>query len=742
MAHVARFAVCCCLLGGGLLPLAGQVNLQGSVYDLYTGRPLAGAQLEIAGLNFSGTSDRSGYFLLQNIPSGTWQLTCSAPGYAPRTRSFEADSTALISVGFGLFPALGQLLCPPAAGMQRRLRSPMDAPGIVHSLSQPAIRQELPQSVHESWAALPGVWNLSQHPALAQPSVRGMSGDRLLILQDGIRLGPALMGSALRGQVIPGDPYGLERVELLPAGAPAFGTEAAAALALFSQPARFSGKGLKASGEVMGFWVSGAQGQGARAAAELRSPRAAFSASLRGVSAGDWLLAGRQPAAATAHQHVGSDLRLAFRIGQRHRLDLVRQEQQLWDLRRYDFLQLDSFARYQQQPRHRLSYARWTFHTAQPLAREIRVTAASQQWEESYDIQPAAQAPAEELALRILTRSAQAEVYSRMGGIWQAVSGVEVYHDGLRSEGPPEGAVRYPAEAQAAMGAVYTHHSLDLLKLKLSFSGRLQQMLQRLPGEDAEIAPLTWAGSLAGQYPLSRAVVLSSSLYRGSRHAALSEQEARFWTESGLEMPGDSLGSEQRLSTEIGLKAQSGTLRATLFLFRTLLRDRYGSEAGSFLGMPLYAGQPVQARSQEGPAHVQGIEAAAEWDLLPALLCFAVLNYTQTMDLRSDRPLRHSPPLNGRLGLRFQSRPGIQGMVEWRYAAAQRQLSPADAADPRTLPGAPGWSSVNLRLSYRFAAGWVQVSLVNLFDVAYRPFGSGLDGRGRTLLLSLQIGRR
>nr|MDJ0656647.1 TonB-dependent receptor [Xanthomonadales bacterium] len=69
-------------------------------------------------------------------------------------------------------------------------------------------------------------------------------------------------------------------------------------------------------------------------------------------------------------------------------------------------------------------------------------------------------------------------------------------------------------------------------------------------------------------------------------------------------------------------------------------------------------------------------------------------------------------------------------------------LSSRDVRDPRINPtGTPGWATLNLSANWEARPGLsVGLRLRNLLDRAYREHGSGLDARGRDLVLSISAG--
>ncbi len=66
--------------------LRGQSNSRiiGRVYDAETGNPLSGAVVRVSGTYFGATSDEDGFFIIENLPPGEYQLQVFLLGYASR----------------------------------------------------------------------------------------------------------------------------------------------------------------------------------------------------------------------------------------------------------------------------------------------------------------------------------------------------------------------------------------------------------------------------------------------------------------------------------------------------------------------------------------------------------------------------------------------------------------------------------------------------------------------------------
>jgi len=107
--------------------------------------------------------------------------------------------------------------------------------------------------------------------------------------------------------------------------------------------------------------------------------------------------------------------------------------------------------------------------------------------------------------------------------------------------------------------------------------------------------------------------------------------------------------------------------------------------------------------------------------------------------MTKNEPLRRIPPLFGRIALDYNRNKLLIGL-EWLAAAMQDRLAQGDKDDNR-IPegGTPGWDILNMKTGYTWKFITANLSLNNLFDKDYRYHGSGVNGYGRSLFVTVSI---
>jgi len=156
----------------------------------------------------------------------------------------------------------------------------------------------------------------------------------------------------------------------------------------------------------------------------------------------------------------------------------------------------------------------------------------------------------------------------------------------------------------------------------------------------------------------------------------------------------------------------------------------------------------VEGRNS-GRGHIQGVEFAGVYHFDENWTTFAnftwtdgsILGYPGVSQQKALSPITRMLPMNGTAGLRWNSGDGqFWGESTLTAVAQQTRLSFSDRNDTSRIPpgGTPGYLLVGLR------GGWnlmkdlrTTLALENLTDEKYRVHGSGINGPGRQVVLSM-----
>lgn len=164
------------------------VLIRGQVLDAATGAPLPGASVRIMELNRSEMTHEDGEFHFSRLAGGRYTLVVERMGYRRTTRIVElgaSDSTFLrVPLEFSALELPG-LMVTGVVG--QRLGEELSRASTV--LAGKELERSLDGTIAATLDGQPGVSMSSTGPATARPVIRGLGGDRILILEDGERVG-------------------------------------------------------------------------------------------------------------------------------------------------------------------------------------------------------------------------------------------------------------------------------------------------------------------------------------------------------------------------------------------------------------------------------------------------------------------------------------------------------------------------------------------------------------------------
>jgi iron complex outermembrane receptor protein len=195
MFHAIRSAALALLLVPAALAAQGASHgssaggsVQGMVVDSATGAPVAGAQVRVAALNRSEVSHAEGTFHLHRLPPGEHVLSVTRLGYGVYTTRVRVRGGEATALTVRLATSALELAGLVVTGTVTR-RSRDEVLSATSTLSGVRLDREAGSTVAATLQGLPGVAATSIGPATARPVIRGLSSDRVLVLEDGQRPG-------------------------------------------------------------------------------------------------------------------------------------------------------------------------------------------------------------------------------------------------------------------------------------------------------------------------------------------------------------------------------------------------------------------------------------------------------------------------------------------------------------------------------------------------------------------------
>ena len=182
--------------------------VSGRLLNSLSGDPIPGAVVQLEELRRETKSAADGTFTFDNVPPGTYHLSVRTAGYSSRRTEVVAPTTP--SMDITVDP---ELHFEEVTSVSADSRSQFEAFQPTAVLAGQELTKELGMSLGATLENQPGVASRSLGPAPARPVIRGLDGDRVLILQDGQRLGDVSSQSGDHGVTI--NPAAAQRIEVV-----------------------------------------------------------------------------------------------------------------------------------------------------------------------------------------------------------------------------------------------------------------------------------------------------------------------------------------------------------------------------------------------------------------------------------------------------------------------------------------------------------------------------------------------
>lgn len=681
-------------------------SVTGLVLDAGTRHPLPGAVVRLVSLNRQEITHENGEFHFNNVPHGRYTLLIERIGYRRELRDVMVEVGATVRLRVELQVSAIELPGLVVTGtVGTRLGDQAVRP--VDVLAGQELARKLELSVAATLQREPGLASSSMGPATARPIIRGLSGDRVLILEDGARTGD--LSSASSDHALAVDPLNAQRMEVVRGPtALLYGSNAIGGVVNVirdqvpsSVPDRPTGS-VTVQGESVNDGIAaggvGNIGLGGLALRAEGSYRDAGSVStprgtLENSQLRTWNLAAGAGVAGT-WGNAGASFRY---FDNTYGVPPVEEEGVSIAMKRYG-AQLKSDLHGHVGPyEHFTINGAFTDYQHQELEEDGAVGT-------EYELTTA--------ALDLVARHDRAGPFSN-GAIGARVDWQD-YAAGGSTETPP-------AREYGIAGFLLEELDAGHLRLQGGVRYDLRRVEPREADYESEIGAIrtrTFASvtaSFGALYGLSRALQLGASVARAYRTPGIAElfSEGPHLASYSFEVGNPDLKAETGLGVDAFLRVRHERLNGEVAVFRNQL-DNYiyyrNTGAASAEGLPIY-----QATGSD--ALLTGIEASAEWALLPHVVLDGVASYVRG-DYESDagdRPLPMMPPLHGQVNLRYE-RPAWFLGIGWEGAAEQDRV---EAPETRTA----GYGVLNATTGYRFQA-WhrvhsITVQAENLTDALY-----------------------
>ena len=185
--------------------------VRGTVTSQVNSAPVPNVSVQITQLRRTAETNDQGVYEFTNVPQGRYTVVTHIEGFSDQARSVEVagSGTATLDLSLSL-AALREEVTITATGSEESIYESFQS---VNSVGSTRIAEQASTSIGEVLEREPAVGKRSFGPGTSRPVIRGFDGDRVLVLQDGVRSGSVGSQSGDHGEPI--DTLGLERLEVI-----------------------------------------------------------------------------------------------------------------------------------------------------------------------------------------------------------------------------------------------------------------------------------------------------------------------------------------------------------------------------------------------------------------------------------------------------------------------------------------------------------------------------------------------
>lgn len=184
----------------------------GTVRDT-AGQPLSNVRVVVSGVDRVALTDNRGEFVFRGLPPGTYHLDLVRIGYAAEHQVItlpvdgpDVRVTIVMRVATVRLSSVNVTATPTGT-------DPLNVTQATVQLSGKELQRALSASIGQTLAGEPGMSSRYNGPLAAAPVIRGLTGERVLVLQDGDRTGD--LSSAAVDHLNAVDPSSAERIEVI-----------------------------------------------------------------------------------------------------------------------------------------------------------------------------------------------------------------------------------------------------------------------------------------------------------------------------------------------------------------------------------------------------------------------------------------------------------------------------------------------------------------------------------------------
>ena len=160
------------------------IGISGVVTDGVTGQPLVGANISFTDARIYASSKSEGRYLVRNIPAGHHLVEVSHAGFTTVVEHIDIDADTVKN--FTLYPAVVENQGVTVTGVTSAT-STRHTPIPVTLMRKNQLLQTPSTNIVDALTRQPGISQIGTGPAISKPVIRGLSYNRVVVVNDGMR---------------------------------------------------------------------------------------------------------------------------------------------------------------------------------------------------------------------------------------------------------------------------------------------------------------------------------------------------------------------------------------------------------------------------------------------------------------------------------------------------------------------------------------------------------------------------
>lgn len=668
-------------------------------------------------------------------------------------------SVAALAI-FSNITAQGQTAVADSAGKLKELiitatRKKSEAlllPYTVNVLAKKTMDDYQFRTTPEAMMAMNGVFVQKTNHGGGSPFVRGVTGNQLLLLTDGIRLNNSIFRYGPNQYLNTIDAYTINTIEVVKGtGSVQYGSDAIGGVVnIISNNPEFTSQQSSFSGKLLSKYMTGDMEKTIRGEAAYSGRSLAILAGISKRDFGDIIggdTTGKQ--SPSGYKEWSFDFKAKYLLKQNIELTISNQFLQQDHVPVYHKVQLENFSVNEMNPQQRLlTYARVKIKSTAALLKETLFTASFQQGTEGRNSLKNGSTSLRKEKDVIATTGITADILSVISKVWTVNSGIEIYHDRVGSTRKDINTLTsnaeikrglYPDNAGYGNYAAYSLHHIRLGKWLMD--GGIRYNTYDISITDTslgnvKITPAALVSNAAVLYRISKQQSAYLSFSSGYRAPNIDDMGTLGIVDFRYEVPTADLHPEKSQHTELGYKLAAKKISAVFSAYYIHLSDiitRVKAEGQVISGYPVYKKENTES------AFIKGVEAELNAEVTKQLYFSSGITYTYGQSLSKKEPLRRIPPFNGRVVATYKNKNWFTA-AECMFAAKQNRLAQGDKDDNRIgINGTAGWEVINLYAGYTVSAFRLNIGVQNIFNKDYRTHGSGINAVGRSGWIAVSI---